>query len=60
MKDCVIGIDAGGTMTKAALFDFSGRELACARRKNVMVFPHPGWTERDPNVMWDAAVGAIR
>lgn len=60
MKNCVIGIDAGGTMTKAALFDFSGRELACARRKNVMVFPHPGWTERDPNVMWDAAVGAIR
>lgn len=60
MTDCVIGIDCGGTMTKAALFDFSGRELACARRKNVMAFPHPGWTERDPMMMWDAAVTAIR
>jgi L-xylulokinase len=60
MKNCVIGIDAGGTMTKAALFDFSGRELACARRKNVMAFPYPGWTERDPMVMWNAAVESIR
>jgi L-xylulokinase len=60
MKNCVIGIDAGGTMTKAALFDFSGHELACARRKNVMTFPHPGWTERDPDRMWNAAAEAIR
>ncbi|MGV8952422.1 MAG: FGGY-family carbohydrate kinase [Cypionkella sp.] len=60
MKNCVIGIDAGGTMTKAALFDFSGKELACARRKNVMAFPHSGWTERDPEVMWTAAVESIR
>lgn len=60
MKNCVIGIDAGGTMTKAALFDFAGQELACARRKNVMAFPHPGWTERDPQVMWQAAVDSIR
>ena len=60
MKDCVIGIDAGGTMTKAALFDLSGRELACARRKNVMEFPKSGWTERDPDRMWRAAAESIR
>ena len=60
MKNCVIGIDAGGTMTKAALFDFSGHELACARRKNVMTFPHPGWTERDPDRRWNAAAEALR
>ena len=60
MADCVIGIDAGGTMTKAALFDLSGRELACARRKNVMAFPRPGWTERDPDQMWNAAAASVR
>ncbi|RGP35303.1 FGGY-family carbohydrate kinase [Pseudotabrizicola alkalilacus] len=60
MGNCVIGIDAGGTMTKAALFDFSGQELACARRKNVMRFPHPGWTERDPDAMWLAASEAMQ
>lgn len=59
MGDCVIGIDAGGTMTKAALFDLAGRELACARSRNVTTFPQLGWTERDPDAMWRAAARAI-
>lgn len=60
MGSCVIGIDAGGTMTKAALFDLSGHEKACARSRNVTSFPHPGWAERDPDAMWRAAAEAIR
>ena len=59
MGDCVIGVDAGGTMTKAALFDLEGRELACAKSRNVTSFPHLGWTERDPDAMWRAAANAI-
>ena len=59
MGDRVIGIDAGGTMTKAALFDLDGRELACARSRNVTLFPQLGWTERDPDAMWRAAAHAI-
>ncbi|WP_181706090.1 FGGY-family carbohydrate kinase [Chthonobacter rhizosphaerae] len=60
MRDCVIGIDAGGTMTKAALFDLAGNELACARRPNEMLFPGPGFTERDPDRMWRSAAEAVR
>ena len=59
MGDCVIGIDAGGTMTKAALFDLEGTEAACARSRNVTTFPQLGWTERDPDSMWRAAAQAI-
>lgn len=59
MGDCVIGIDAGGTMTKAALFDLSGHEKACARSRNVTTFPQLGWTERDADGMWKAAAQAI-
>ncbi len=59
MGECVIGIDAGGTMTKAALFDLAGRELACARSHNITTFPSVGWTERDAEGMWRAAAGAI-
>ncbi len=59
MGDCVIGIDAGGTMTKAALFDLAGREIACARSHNITTFPSAGWTERDPDGMWNAAAAAI-
>lgn len=59
MRDRIVGVDAGGTMTKAALFDAAGRELACERRPNVMLFPKPGHTERDPEAMWRATADAI-
>lgn len=60
MGQYVIGIDAGGTMTKAGLFDLAGVEIACAHSRNVMQAPHPGWTERDPDGMWQAATVAVR
>ena len=59
MRERLIGIDAGGTMTKAALFDLDGRELACERRPNQMLFPAPGHTERDPDRMWRAACESV-
>lgn len=60
MATKLIGIDAGGTMTKVALFDLSGAEIACERRANIMLFPHAGWTERDPDAMWRATCEATR
>ncbi|MBS7538610.1 FGGY-family carbohydrate kinase [Ancylobacter lacus] len=60
MRECLIGIDAGGTMTKAALFDMEGRELACERRPNQMLFPAPGHTERDPERMWRATCESVQ
>lgn len=55
-----IGLDAGGTMLKAALFDAQGKELACVRSAQPMLFPGPGQTERDANGMWLSAADAIR
>ena len=60
MKERLIGIDAGGTMTKVAVFDRQGRELGCENRPNKMLFPGPGRTERDPDAMWQATCEAIR
>ncbi|WP_420131356.1 FGGY-family carbohydrate kinase [Rhodopseudomonas sp.] len=60
MRERIIGIDAGGTMTKAALFDAAGHELACERQPNRMLFPKPGHTERDVEVMWGAAAKAVQ
>lgn len=59
MADRLIGIDAGGTMTKVAVFDPEGRELGCETHPNKMLFPAPGRTERDPDAMWDATCRAI-
>lgn len=59
MRERLIGIDAGGTMTKVVLFDLAGRELACERQPNIMLLPHPGWTERDGERMWAATCTSI-
>jgi L-xylulokinase len=59
-RERLIGIDAGGTMTKVVLFDLLGNELACERQPNVMLLPHPGWTERDADQMWAATCASIR
>lgn len=56
----LIGIDAGGTMTKVVLFDMLGNEMGSERRANVMLLPHEGWTERDADGMWRATCEAIR
>ena len=55
-----LGIDNGGTATKAAVFDENGRELACAGTDTVMLVPEPGFTERDMEEMWEANCRVIR
>ena len=60
MRERLIGIDAGGTMTKVVLFDVAGNELACERRPNVMLMPRDGWTERDADGMWRATCDSLR
>jgi L-xylulokinase len=56
----LIGIDNGGTMSKAALYDLNGKELAVSSVKTEMLLPHPGFTERNMDEMWQANVKAIR
>lgn len=56
----LLGLDNGGTMTKAALFDETGREVATASRETPLTTPHPGWNERDMEALWQANVACIR
>ena len=56
----LIGIDNGGTMSKAAVYDLNGREVAVAGAKTEMFIPQPGFTERDMQELWQANVQAIR
>ena len=55
-----MGIDNGGTATKAVIFDRTGRAVGSASRKVPMVLPEPGFTERDMDVLWTANCEAIR
>jgi L-xylulokinase len=60
MAKYLIGVDNGGTMSKAAVFTLDGRELAVAERPVQVLNPQPGWNERDMNAMWRETADAIR
>lgn len=60
MRERLVSVDAGGTMTKAAIFDPAGNELACVCYPNTISYPRPGHTERDPDATWRAACAAIK
>ena len=57
---CFLGLDNGGTTTKAALYDVRGREIGVASRDTRMLTPRPGFIERDMEEMWEANCGVIR
>jgi sugar (pentulose or hexulose) kinase len=55
-----LGVDAGLTMTKAALFDEEGREVAAVSARSEISHPRPGWAERSMDEAWTSAARAIR
>ena len=56
----LLGVDAGTSRCKAAVFDAEGREIATASRSTRLQRPHPGWSELDPEEAWNAAVAVMR
>ncbi|MHC4199011.1 MAG: FGGY-family carbohydrate kinase [Planctomycetota bacterium] len=60
MAKYLIGTDNGLTMTKAAVFDLDGKEIAVASRKSEWASPNPGWYERDMASAWKAAAESIK
>jgi len=55
-----LGIDAGTTALKAALFDVEGRLLAIDRQEYQLVTPGPSIVELDPGIYWQACCLAVR
>jgi L-xylulokinase len=60
MPSYFMGIDNGGTLTKACIFDQDGREIGGASRGVPLSMPRPGFTERDMETLWRANCEAIR
>ena len=59
-EEYYLGIDNGGSLTKAAIFDAQGRALAAAGEQVPLLCPAPGFTERDMETLWRANVSVIR
>jgi len=60
MKNYYMGIDNGGTLCKAVIFDNDGREVASGSCKLDLETPGPGRTERNMDYLWACNVQAIR
>ena len=56
----LLGIDNGGTFSKAALFDETGRQAACVSVPTELITPKPGYTERDMEELWQVNAQAVR
>jgi xylulokinase len=56
----VIGIDVSTTATKAVLIDGEGAVRAIASSEYGFSQPRPLWSEQDPHLWWNGAVGAVR
>ncbi len=56
---CLLGIDNGLTMTKAVVFDATGRVLAVSRRRLAQDMPQPRHVERDMVALWQATAATI-
>lgn len=55
-----LGLDNGGTTTKAAIYDKTGREICVASTATKMLVPAPNFVERDMEEMWEANCTVIR
>jgi sugar (pentulose or hexulose) kinase len=56
----LLGLDAGTSVIKAALFGRDGRQRAAASRRTTVSHPHPAWSESDPETAWAATAAVIR
>lgn len=55
-----IGVDFGGTSSKATLIDETGKVLATSTKEYPSYYPKPGWVEQDAQDLFDAFVYNVR
>jgi gluconokinase len=60
VSDFILSIDIGTSATKALLFDADVNQVAVARKHYPIHTPHRGWIEQEPEVVFNAVLGAVR
>lgn len=58
--DFILSVDVGTSATKAVLFDADVNQVAIARKHYPIHAPHKGWSEQEPEVIFNAVLGAIQ
>ncbi|HEY0898699.1 MAG TPA: gluconokinase [Sphingobacteriaceae bacterium] len=60
MESYFLGIDIGTGSTKAVALDASGRSLGMAQVSYPTLVPERGYSEQDPEIIWEAFVKCFR
>lgn len=60
MSRYLLAIDQGTTSSRAIIFDLDGHIIASSQQEFEQIFPHDGWVEHDPEVIWDTTVATCR
>ncbi len=58
--DLFLGLDAGSTVCKAAVFDISGHAVSSAAERTPLMRPGQGRVEADPDQAWAAVCRVVR
>ncbi|MGH8596790.1 MAG: FGGY family carbohydrate kinase, partial [Gammaproteobacteria bacterium] len=56
----VLAIDQGTSSSRALVIDSAGRIRGSAQREFDQIFPHDGWVEHDPEVLWRTVLETAR
>ncbi|XP_067157967.1 putative glycerol kinase 5 isoform X1 [Apteryx mantelli] len=56
----VVGVDVGSTVLKCHVYDRAAAVRGSSCRKIESLYPHPGWVELDPEVLWSQFIGAVK
>ena len=54
-----IGIDLGTSAAKFLLVDSEGSILGSTVKEYPLIFPHPGWSEQEPQEWWGALLSGV-
>ena len=55
-----LGIDQGTTGTTVLLLNENWEQLARGYSEYELEYPHPGWVEKDPLIVWQSVLAAVQ
>ncbi len=56
----LLALDQGTTSSRALLFDEHAALLGMAQEEHPQDYPHPGWVEHDPELLWQTQLRTAR
>ena len=60
MKKYIMALDQGTTSSRCIIYDHKGEIKSVAQKEYEQIYPHPGWVEHDPMVIWSTQLAVAK